>query len=272
MRKKLLKWTLLIVLLAYTAVMTVWATGVANSTPCTGVEVLVDGDSKLVAPTRQGVLAEIDKYPSFIGKPIGSINVKSIESHLGKMNNFEEVQCAMLSSGKLCIRVLPLVPELRIFTSNGNSYYINKEGKRIDAKADFFTDVPIAAGNFSQKLKPSDLLPIVRYINANSTLKSLITMIYVKSPTNIIMVPCIRGHVINFGDTSRIKDKFDNLLTMYRQVMPYKGWNTYDTISVKFKGQVVASRRNKALPDHGAVTDDGEDVEESALAETVLEN
>jgi cell division protein FtsQ len=86
------------------------------------------------------------------------------------------------------------------------------------------------------------------------------------------MVPCIRGHVINFGDTSRIKDKFDNLLTMYRQVMPYKGWNTYDTISVKFKGQVVASRRNKALPDHGAVTDDGEDVEESALAETVLEN
>lgn len=271
MRKKLLKWALLVVLLAYTAVMTVWATGVSRNTPCTAVKVVVDGDSKLVGPTRQGVLAEISKYPSCIGQPMGSINTKAIETHLGKMNNFEEVQCGMSASGTLCIRVLPLIPELRVFTPNGGSYYINKDGKHIDAKADFFTDVPVASGNFTDRFKPVDLLPLVKYINANATLKSLITMIYVKSPKNIILVPCIRGHVINFGDTSRIKDKFENLLMMYRQVLPYKGWNTYDTISVKFKGQVVASRRNKALPDHGAIEIDDENVEESALAETVLE-
>ena len=27
--------------------------------------------------------------------------------------------------------------------------------------------------------------------------------------------------------------------------MPFKGWNYYDTISVKFRGQIVATRRDK---------------------------
>nr|MDE7421741.1 hypothetical protein [Muribaculaceae bacterium] len=53
----------------------------------------------------------------------------------------------------------------------------------------------------------------------------------------------------------------------YRKVLPAKGWNIYDTISVKFKNQIVASRRNKAINQHGLLEDDGIDLEEATLPE-----
>ena len=37
------------------------------------------------------------------------------------------------------------------------------------------------------------------------------------------------------------------MLLFYRKVMPEKGWMTYDTISVKWNYQVVASKRTKAV-------------------------
>lgn len=52
---------------------------------------------------------------------------------------------------------------------------------------------------------------------------------------------------------------------MYRKVMPYKGWEAYDTISLKFEGQVVATRRDKSRLNHGE--DNGDDI---ALEEATL--
>jgi hypothetical protein len=36
-------------------------------------------------------------------------------------------------------------------------------------------------------------------------------------------------------------------MLFYREVMPKRGWNTFDTISVKWNHQVVATRRTKAV-------------------------
>ena len=47
--------------------------------------------------------------------------------------------------------------------------------------------------------------------------------------------------------------------------MPYCGWETYDTISVKYRGQVVATRRDKTPRRHAPELEEQEDVEEQAL-------
>ena len=38
-------------------------------------------------------------------------------------------------------------------------------------------------------------------------------------------------------------------MKMYHKVLPVKGWDYYDTISVKWGGQVVATRRLKSIPE-----------------------
>ncbi len=71
-------------------------------------------------------------------------------------------------------------------------------------------------------------------------------MIKVKSPTDIILVPVICEHVINFGTPSHFDDKFSRLKKFYSKVLPLQGWEKYDTISLKWNGQLVATKRRKA--------------------------
>ena len=159
-----------------------------------------------------------------------------------------------------------MVPELRIF-EDSVSYYINKEGKKMASKASFFVDVPVVSGHFNGNFQAKDLLPVTRFIASDKTLNSLVGMVCADSPDNIILVPRIHGHVINFGDTTRLKEKRDALLAIYKKVIPHKGWEEYDTISVKYRGQVVATRRNKGSLTPQVVEYDETDMEEATLPE-----
>ena len=100
---------------------------------------------------------------------------------------------------------------------------------------------------FNKKYPATRLLPLVNYVESDSLLRSLVTMYCVRDTNNIIIVPEISGHVINIGNADGFENKFAKLKLFYREVLPKKGWNTYDTISVKWNHQVVATRRVKAV-------------------------
>lgn len=266
MQKTVLKWLLLFALLSYTAIAAVWAADRARNRACPGVEINVKRAGKGTTISESAIRTQIDRFdPQLSGKNVSQIRVSELEKSLSGFNNFESVECYISSSGKLCVDVVPMIPEIRVFDRDGSSYYINKDGKRIDARADFFVDVPIVSGHFSERWPASRVLPVVRYINKDKTLRQLVSMIEVRSPHDIILVPRIAGHVINIGDSRNLDEKFRNLMLMYRKVMPYKGWDTYDTISVKFSGQVVATRRDKRVANPIVVQDDDIELEEASL-------
>ena len=108
-------------------------------------------------------------------------------------------------------------------------------------------------------------LSLIRYAGADPDLGPLIAAYKIDGPNDLLIIPRLQGHVINVGDSTRLDEKKAAILAAYRKVLPSKGWNTYDTISVKFKSQIVATRRNKAIQSHGALDDDGEDLEEATL-------
>ena len=87
------------------------------------------------------------------------------------------------------------------------------------------------------------LLPLLDYMSAHGEWNALVSMISVRDSANVFLLPTMRGHVINFGDVDNIADKFSRLKTFYKEVLPVKGWEFYDTISVKWDGQIVATRR-----------------------------
>lgn len=198
------------------------------------------------------------------------MNTYDVRQFLSRFSNFENVDCVITTDGKLKVSVIPMIPEIRVFSPMG-SYYINKDGKYIASNAEFYVDVPIVKGVFTNKLPAMYVLPVTRFIESDPVLSELVAMIEVIDEDNIILIPKIQGHVINFGDTTRLQEKKRALMTMYNKIMPYKGWNEYDTISVRFRNQIVATRRLKALEAHGPLTDDGDDPEEAALASMAAE-
>lgn len=246
MWKTLAKWLILTGLLAYAVFAAAWAYSESTAKRCAGIEVEIVGTQCVDTLTAQGVVAELARYDhTLVGKPLQQINTGRMERFLNSMANFEDVQCVLTAQRKLRVCVTPMVPEMRVFDGNA-SYYINKDGKRINAKAAFFTDVPVAVGEFSKSFTPQELLPVARFIEHDPELRELITMIEARDRNNIMLIPRVNGHVINIGDTTDLLYKKRSIMMAYRHIMPYKGWETYDTICVKYHGQIVATRRDKS--------------------------
>lgn len=243
--KTVWKWIILTVLIGYVITMTVWANAEAEKHQCRGISVSITGGGINDSITTEAVLDLLRQYPEkIVGIPATRVNTRGIQEYIMSLNNFEDVRCHITSQGYLAVNIQPMIPEIRVFDGD-NSYYVNKDGKRITSNSAFYVDVPVVAGNFNNGFSPKDILPIVRFVERDSTLHSLITMYVAKDKNNILLVPRFTGHVINFGDTSRLKEKRRALLTAYHNILPYRGWELYDTISVKFKGQIVATRRDK---------------------------
>lgn len=269
MKTTILKWVLLLLLMGYTAWIAVWANQEANRHKCTGVIVKIVGcDNDIIAKrTKKGIETELARYPEPIkGVPVHNVDISNVTKYLNSIANFESINCMINSDNHLLVEAKPLEPVMRVFDSE-KSYYINREGKRIEAKAEFFTDVPVVYGRFNSRFTPRQVLPLVRYLEKDKSLANLTGMIEARDSRNLIIVPRIKGHVVNFGDTSRLKEKTENLFLFYRKVMPYKGWETYDTISVKYRGQVVATRRNKQSTVRPIPEDEEIDPEEITLQE-----
>lgn len=266
MIKLILKWLILLALLSYIAIASMWAIDYAEQQTLDDIVINIDKNSPTKFVTKEGVVQKLGKTADKIKHtPIAELNIEKLERQLSQDNSFENVECYITSDNKLQIDIVPMIPEIRVFSPDGKSYYINKDGKRIDTGNEFFMDVPVVTGNFDQKFPAKNILPVTRHIAADDYLKNLITMIEVKSATNILLYPCIKGQVINIGDTTELTKKFDNLTLFYRKVMNLKGWETYDTISVKFRNQIVATRRDKSKKIHSIEVDDSVNIDEQSL-------
>lgn len=224
-----------------------WAKDKSRGEKCTGIEVQVINADSTSFVTPQGVLNDLKGQGiKLVGKCMGDINASEIEEALRLSPYLENADIVKCQDGKVLIRVSQLVPVFRVF-DGGSSYYVNRAGKHMSATNYYHSDVPVVQGHFTRKFPPTHLLPLIDYVENDSLLHSLVTMYIVRDTNNIILVPSISGHVVNIGNVSGLDNKFAKLKLFYREVMPQRGWNTFDTISVKWNHQVVATRRTKAV-------------------------
>ena len=245
-----MKYVRYILLLALTALLiggTFWARNKSRDEVCTEVRVEVVNDDGTSFVTPAGVIEELErKHIILKGKPVWQINVENVEKAIAQSQYIENVECMFVNGGCLKIKVSQIMPVMRIFDGD-QSYYVNKDGKRMTAVATFNADVPVVEGHFTKAYSPLRLLPMIQYVESDSALKSLVTMYCVKDTNNIIIIPSVEGHVVNMGNCKGYESKFRKLKLFYNKVMPVKGWLYYDTISVKWDYQVVATRRDKVV-------------------------
>ena len=93
--------------------------------------------------------------------------------------------------------------------------------------------------------KLDDIYRISNYVCKDSLMNALIGQVYLEKNGDFILIPLVGKQTILFGSANSdevVADKFNRLKVFYKEGMPHEGWEKYNTIIVKYEGQIVCRK------------------------------
>lgn len=193
------------------------------------------------------------------------LDINKIEKTLNAHPAIENADIAVDVNGDVSIEVKQRTPLLRIFNMDGESYYIDTQSKLMPLSDKFTARVIVATGfiyepyarryqlsvndiaksdMFAKTSILDDLYALAQYISKDSVLTNLVQQINVTNEKEFELYPAIGGHKIVFGNATGMEEKFNNLKIFYTEGMnKTDGWNKYSVINIKYKNQVVCTKK-----------------------------
>ena len=228
------------------------AIGKKNREDCTDYTITIKGKEKnyfidagdISKILRSGVGTELK------GKKIKEINLKKLEQLLRNNVWIRKAEMWFDNKNVLHVEVYEREPIARIFTTTGNTFYIDSTERKIPLSDKMSARVPVFTGFPDRKIysaKDSLLLADVKnmatYIKNDPFWMSQVTQIAITADRNFELSPVVGNHLIKLGSAKDLEKKFDRLMIFYKQVLAQKGFDAYSTIDVQYAGQIVGTRR-----------------------------
>lgn len=133
-------------------------------------------------------------------------------------------------------------PVVRIVGSKSN-YYVDRNGEIMPTSRYYAAHVMVATGKISEQIAKTDLFELATYINNHPFWKSQVVQINVLYGPEFELIPRVGKHVIMLGGVNDLEEKLQNVEALYKGDFNENGWNRYRKINVKFKNQVVCTKK-----------------------------
>lgn len=193
------------------------------------------------------------------------INADLIESIVSKMYEVKSVSVYLNLDDTWRILVELRQPIARIFNKQGESFYLDEDGKTMPLSPLYSARILPFTGNISDQmdflsvdeiinsdsLKTLKLLPQIYYLSEyvcnDPFLYALISQVEVDKYGDFVLTPIVGNQKIHFGNPFNkkvVEERFKKLEVFYREALPYTGWSQYESISLKYKNQVVCKKRD----------------------------
>jgi cell division protein FtsQ len=183
------------------------------------------------------------------GEPVSSFRLHELELDLKHNTWIEKAELYFDNRDVLNITVTEKEPVARIFTTTGNSFYLDSAGHTMPLSDKLSARVPVFTGfqerkkmNNADSVLLNDIKGTANYIINNSFWMSQVAQIDITPERNFEMIPVVGNHLVKLGNGNEIEKKFNRLWIFYKQVLSKTGFDKYKVIDVQYKGQVVASR------------------------------
>lgn len=233
---------------------------------CKSLDIKVNQDDDLYFLNKMDIAKLIrDRGDSIIGQPKSSVNIPEIQKALNSHADIADAKVYLTIDGRLRVEIKQRKPLIRVINANGDSYYIDDQGKLMPLSEKYTANVIVANGNilesyatsykYSMGLAPKDsaskknkmlheLYAMAKYINTDQFWKAQVQQIFVNGDRDMEIVPMVGNQKIIFGDTIAMDEKFKKLLTFYQQGLNTTGWwEKYSIINLKFKNQIVCTKK-----------------------------
>ncbi len=105
------------------------------------------------------------------------------------------------------------------------------------------TRLKLEEENLTGAAQLKQLFDLARFISNDKFWNSQISQIFVNKNNDVEMIPRVGNHNIVLGEATDLEEKFQKLLIFYKKGLNNTGWNNYSAINLKYKNQVVCTKR-----------------------------
>lgn len=207
----------------------------------------------------------VTRQDPLMNEEVKNININALEKALNSHPAVENADLSVDVNGDVKINVTQRTPLVRVLTMGGESYYIDTQSKLMPLSDKYTARVLVVNGNihepysrrymysvneiakneiFREVSMLDDIYQIAEFITQDSVLNGLIHQLSVNADKEFEMYPAIGGHKIIFGDATDIAEKFEKLKVFYKEGLnKTDNWNKYAIINLKYKNQVVCTKK-----------------------------
>lgn len=177
-----------------------------------------------------------------VKKPMDAINTDKIESELLQNEMIFSVDAYKTPSGIIKLEVEQKMPILRVISARGN-FYVDNMGTTMPVSRHYVAHLPIVNGYVEKELAVTDLYKFALFLQKNEFWHDQIDQIYVYPDNDVELIPRVGNHRIILGTLDDFQDKLNNLQLFYEQAIPKVGWEKYSMINLKYKNQIVCTKK-----------------------------
>ena len=225
-----------------------------NTKLCKGIVVEIEGGNDQFFVDEKEIMQLLNANGSLSERPIESINLLMLEKRLENDRWIRNAEMYIDNKQMVQVRVEENEPVARVFTKGGYQYYIDSScnklplSDRLSARVPMITNFPSDRTRWSRldSNLMASLKEMALYINKVPFWKAQVAQLNVNDNREIEMFPTIGNHVVLLGKPEASEEKFDRLFSFYKQVWAKVGLEKYETIDVRFMGQVVAAKKGAA--------------------------
>ncbi len=184
-----------------------------------------------------------------LGKRLSAININKLETKLSSSSSLANVQVVkkvdskgLSFRGKIVVSLDERTPIIRIKDS-GTDYYMDLEGNKIPVSPKYVERIMIATGTIPDLETQTGLLKMAEFVNNDNFWKAQVEQVFIQKNGELLLLPQVGDYLIEFGKPEDWVTKFRNLKALYQQGFKNMGWNKYSIISVKYRNQVVCTKK-----------------------------
>lgn len=182
-----------------------------------------------------------------IGTYYSNLNLKQLEKRIEAHKYVKKANVYKDLEGNLIVEAFQNRPIARILQTDAPDAYISTDGEILPVSDRYTARVTLVSGPYTKKLvgqnlqeeKSRQIFDLIKYIEGDEFWKAQIAQIDVQADGEVILYPQLGKQQIEFGKAENIPEKFFKLHVFYKQILPRKGWRSYQKVNLKYENQIV---------------------------------
>jgi cell division protein FtsQ len=233
---------------------------------CKSVEININDEGKSFFVEREDITQLLNERGTpLLGQTYTSINISEIENSLNNHPAVANAEIYEAVNGDVKIEIQQRKPIIRIINKTNESYYVDETGRLMPLSDKYTEKVLVASGNLLEpysfrynytitqvkqdsalrsRTLLDELFDIAVFIRSDPFWNAQIEQLYVNDNNDFELIPRVGDQTIIFGEGYDIEEKFKRLKIFYTEGLNVTDkWNAYSTINLKFKNQIVCTKK-----------------------------